>query len=44
MKVPFITCPECEIQLLNPTVEEGMLHCVCECGVEVWYDGEEDDE
>ena len=43
MKVPYIACPECERQLLNPTVEEDMLHFVCECGAEVWYDGEEEE-
>ena len=43
MKVPYIACPECESQLLNPTTEEGMLHFVCKCGVEVWYDGEEEE-
>lgn len=44
MKVPYIACPECECQMLNPTFEEGMLHFVCSCGVEVWYDGDEDGE
>ena len=38
MTYPYIACPECESQMLNPTREDDMLHFVCECGVEVWYD------
>ena len=40
MKYPYIACPHCESQMLNPTLEDGMLHFVCECGCEVWYDDE----
>ena len=38
MTYPHIACPECESQILNPTHEDGILHFVCECGAEVWYD------
>ena len=44
MKYPYIACPHCESQMLNPTLEDGMLHFVCECGCEVWYDGELEEE
>lgn len=40
---PYMTCPECECQILNCSHEDGMLRFVCECGVEVWYDGEEEE-
>lgn len=41
---PYITCPECESQMLNPTIEDGMYHFVChECGCHVWYDGLEEE-
>ena len=43
MNYPYIACPECESQLLNPTYEDGMLHFICECGVEVWYDNYEEE-
>ena len=41
MKVPYITCPDCESQLLNPKIEDNMLHFICSCGSEVWYDGDD---
>ena len=44
MKYPYIACPHCESQMLNPTLEDDMLHFVCECGCEVWYDGELEEE
>ena len=44
MKVPYIACPDCESQLLNPKIEDNMLHFVCSCGSEVWYDGEDNEE
>ena len=43
--VPYITCPDCESQLLNPTIEDGMYHFVChECGSGVWLEIEESEE
>ena len=45
MEIPYIACPNCESQLLNPTKEDGMLHFVChECGCGVWYDYESEEE
>ena len=42
---PYITCPDCESQLLNPTIEDGMYHFVChECGSGVWLEIEESEE
>ena len=42
---PYITCPDCESQLLNPTIEDGMYHFVChECGSGVWVEIEESEE
>lgn len=41
---PYITCPECESQMLNPIIEDEMYHFVCnECGCHVWYDGLEEE-
>ena len=45
IEIPYIVCPNCEAQLLNPIKEEGMLHFTChECGSEVWYDYENEEE
>jgi DNA-directed RNA polymerase subunit RPC12/RpoP len=42
---PYIVCPDCESQLLNPTIEDGMYHFVChECGSGVWLEIEESEE
>jgi DNA-directed RNA polymerase subunit RPC12/RpoP len=42
---PYITCPDCESQLLNPTIEDSMYHFVChECGSGVWLEIEESEE
>jgi DNA-directed RNA polymerase subunit RPC12/RpoP len=42
---PYITCPECESQLLNPTIEDNMYHFIChECGCGVWLEKEESEE
>ena len=42
---PYIACPDCESQLLNPTIEDGMYHFVChECGSGVWLEIEESEE
>ena len=42
MKIPYMVCPECECQILNCVREDGEFHFICECGVEIWYDGEEE--
>jgi DNA-directed RNA polymerase subunit RPC12/RpoP len=42
---PYIACPNCESQLLNPTIEDGMYHFIChECGCGVWVEIEESEE
>ena len=40
MWYPYVTCPECGCQMLNPTIEDESFHFVCECGVEVWCEDE----
>jgi DNA-directed RNA polymerase subunit RPC12/RpoP len=36
---PYIVCPECEYQMLDPVIEEAMFHFICpHCGCSVWVE------